>query len=109
MAVLEGSELEAEVAKLPGWEVRSGALEKSFQRGDFNGSMALLNRIAEAADAADHHPDVLISWDTSVTSTSMILGPSVEATSKRAPSKPTVSPTFGARPSSPKMNPPTVW
>jgi 4a-hydroxytetrahydrobiopterin dehydratase len=64
MAVLEGSELEAEVAKLPGWEVRSGALEKSFQRGDFNGSMALLNRIAEAADAADHHPDVLISWDT---------------------------------------------
>jgi 4a-hydroxytetrahydrobiopterin dehydratase len=64
MAVLEGSELEAEVAKLPGWEVRSGALEKSFQRGDFNGSMALLNRIAEAADAADHHPDVSISWDT---------------------------------------------
>ena len=64
MAVLEGSELEAEVAKHPGWEVRSGALEKSFQRGDFNGSMALLNRIAEAADAADHHPDVSISWDT---------------------------------------------
>ncbi|MGH3074410.1 MAG: 4a-hydroxytetrahydrobiopterin dehydratase [Gaiellales bacterium] len=64
MAVLESSELEAEVAKLPGWEVREGALEKSFKRGDFNGSMAFLNRIAEAADAADHHPDVSISWDT---------------------------------------------
>ena len=64
MAVLESSELEAEVGKLPGWEVREGALEKPFKRGDFNGSMAFLNRIAEAADAADHHPDVSISWDT---------------------------------------------
>jgi 4a-hydroxytetrahydrobiopterin dehydratase len=64
MAVLESSELEAEVDKLPGWEVHEGALEKSFKRGDFNGSMAFLNRIAEAADAADHHPDVSISWDT---------------------------------------------
>ena len=64
MAVLESSELEAEVGKLDGWEVREGALEKSFTCGDFNGSMAFLNRIAEAADAADHHPDVSISWDT---------------------------------------------
>jgi 4a-hydroxytetrahydrobiopterin dehydratase len=64
MTVLEGVELEAEVGKLPGWAVRSGALEKSFACGDFNGSMAYLNRIAEAADAADHHPDVAISWDT---------------------------------------------
>ena len=64
MAVLESSELEAEVGKLPGWEVREDALETSFKRGDFNGSVAFLNRIAEAADAADHHPDVSISWDT---------------------------------------------
>src|SRR6476620_3506352 len=60
MAVLESSELEAEVGKLPGWEVRDGALEKSFKRGDFNGSMAFLNRIAEAADAAVHHRDAAL-------------------------------------------------
>lgn len=64
MSVLESAELEAEVGKLDGWEVRGGALEKSFSCGDFNGSMAFLNRIAGAADAADHHPDVSISWDT---------------------------------------------
>jgi 4a-hydroxytetrahydrobiopterin dehydratase len=64
MTVLEGSELEAEVGKLPGWEVRSGALEKSFDCGDFSGSMAFANRIADAANAADHHPDVSISWNT---------------------------------------------
>ena len=64
MAVLESAELEAEVGKLDGWEVRDGALEKSFSCGDFTGSMAFLNRIADAANAADHHPDVSLSWDT---------------------------------------------
>jgi 4a-hydroxytetrahydrobiopterin dehydratase len=64
MPVLETGELQAEVAKLTGWEVHDGALEKSFTCGDFSGSMAFLNRIADAANAADHHPDVSISWDT---------------------------------------------
>ena len=64
MAVLESAELEAEVGKLDGWEVRDGALEKAFPCGDFKGSMAFLNRIADAANAADHHPDVSLSWDT---------------------------------------------
>jgi 4a-hydroxytetrahydrobiopterin dehydratase len=64
MAVLESAELQAEVGKLDGWEVRDGALEKSFDCGDFSGSMAFVNRIADAANAADHHPDVSISWGT---------------------------------------------
>lgn len=64
MPVLEQEKLEAEVASLGGWEIRDGALEKSFENGDFNGSMGFLNRVADAANAADHHPDVSISWDT---------------------------------------------
>ncbi len=64
MPVLEREKLDAEVASLDGWQVRDGALEKSFQNGDFSGSMAFLNRIADAANEADHHPDVTISWDT---------------------------------------------
>ena len=64
MAALEQQELEAEVGKLDGWEVRDGALQKDYSCGDFRGSMAFLNRVADAADAADHHPDAAISWDT---------------------------------------------
>jgi 4a-hydroxytetrahydrobiopterin dehydratase len=64
MPVLEQQQLDAEVEKLDGWEVRDGALQKSFACGDFAGSMDFLNRVAGAADAADHHPDVSISWDT---------------------------------------------
>jgi 4a-hydroxytetrahydrobiopterin dehydratase len=64
MAVLEQEQLDSELARLDGWEVRDGALEKSFGNGDFAGSMAFLNRVADAANEADHHPDVAISWDT---------------------------------------------
>ena len=64
MPVLEQQKLETEVGKLDGWKVRDGALEKSFQCGDFSGSMSFLNKVADAANTADHHPDVTISWDT---------------------------------------------
>ena len=64
MPVLGESELQSQIATLDGWEVHDGALEKSFQCGDFDGSMAFVNRIAQAASEADHHPDVSISWDT---------------------------------------------
>jgi 4a-hydroxytetrahydrobiopterin dehydratase len=64
MPVLTDSELEAEVAGMAGWEVRDGALQKAFGCGDFDGSMAFVNRVANAAAEADHHPDIAISWDT---------------------------------------------
>jgi 4a-hydroxytetrahydrobiopterin dehydratase len=64
MPVLAESELQAQVAEMPGWEIRAGALQKSYACGDFDGSIAFVNRVATAAAEADHHPDVAISWDT---------------------------------------------
>lgn len=57
-------ELGRRLSQLDGWSVRDGALEKSFECGDFAGAMAFLGRIAAAAEEADHHPDVSISWGT---------------------------------------------
>jgi 4a-hydroxytetrahydrobiopterin dehydratase len=64
MPVLDESELQAQVAGMPGWDVREGALQKAYSCGDFDGSMAFVNRVAKAAAEADHHPDIAISWDT---------------------------------------------
>jgi 4a-hydroxytetrahydrobiopterin dehydratase len=64
MPVLADSELRAQVAGMRGWEVRDGALQKAYSCGDFDGSMAFVNRVAKAAAEADHHPDIAISWDT---------------------------------------------
>jgi 4a-hydroxytetrahydrobiopterin dehydratase len=52
----------------PGWEhVQTGGgdkLVKEFDRGDFKGAVAFLNAILPVAEAANHHPDVEISWKT---------------------------------------------
>jgi 4a-hydroxytetrahydrobiopterin dehydratase len=47
----------------PGWHHRGNAIERTYDRGDFNGSIAFVNAIAEAANAMDHHPDIEISWN----------------------------------------------
>ena len=45
-----------------GWEVRDGALRKRYAFPDFASAMVFANRVADAAEAADHHPDMLVSW-----------------------------------------------
>ncbi len=48
---------------MPGWARDESEIVRSFDRGDFNGSIAFVNAIAAAANAADHHPDLAISWN----------------------------------------------
>ncbi len=63
MPVLAESDLNAQVAQMQGWEVHDGALERTYECGDFDGSMAFVNRVAKMAAEADHHPDIAIAWD----------------------------------------------
>ena len=46
-----------------GWEEVDGALEREFRFRDFAEALAFVNRVGEAAEAADHHPDVAIHWN----------------------------------------------
>ena len=52
-----------ELAALPGWQREGGEIVRTFDRGNFNGSIAFVNALAAAANAADHHPDLAISWN----------------------------------------------
>lgn len=54
-----------QVAALDGladWQPVYGALETRFRTGDFATGLALVNRIGGAAEAADHHPDLTLSY-----------------------------------------------
>lgn len=64
MAKLGDSEIEARLAEHPGWERQGDAIRKSFQRGDFVGSVSFVNGLVGPAEAMNHHPDLEISWDT---------------------------------------------
>src|SRR6266487_123162 len=41
-----------------GWTRDADALTKTFAFKGFKGAMAFVNRVAEAANAANHHPDI---------------------------------------------------
>jgi 4a-hydroxytetrahydrobiopterin dehydratase len=43
---------------LPDWRQLLGAIETTFRAGDFAKAAALVDQIASAANAANHHPDI---------------------------------------------------
>ncbi len=64
MAKLSDDELRAAVARLPGWAVSEGALVKRFTFPTFPEGVYFVDRVAEAAEAAGHHPDIDIRYVT---------------------------------------------
>ena len=60
---LTDSEVQAALQKLPGWSANGRAIERKFEFPDFKQAMAFVNRIADAAEEANHHPDIAISYN----------------------------------------------
>jgi len=46
------------------WTNDGQALTKSFDRRDFDGSIAFVNAVAAVANRLNHHPDIALSWNT---------------------------------------------
>lgn len=49
---------------LPGWSREGDALVRTAELPSFPAAIAVVDRIAEAAEAMDHHPDIDIRWRT---------------------------------------------
>ena len=43
---------------LPGWRYDRGEIFKNFKFGSFREAIAFIGRIADVAEAANHHPDL---------------------------------------------------
>lgn len=47
-----------------GWHEQDGALVRERRFDDFAAALAFVNRVGEAAEAANHHPDILLhGWN----------------------------------------------
>jgi 4a-hydroxytetrahydrobiopterin dehydratase len=64
VALLSDAEVAEKLTGLSGWERSGAAIQKSFKRDDFVGSVRFLSSLVEPAEAMNHHPDVAVSWDT---------------------------------------------
>ena len=64
MAVLTDDQVDAAAKDLDGWERADGALRRSIKFPSFLAGIDAVRRVAEHAEAQDHHPDIDIRWRT---------------------------------------------
>ncbi len=63
MPALASVDVERRLRSLQGWARRDDALHKEIQFRDFRQAMAFVDRVADEANAADHHPDICIRYN----------------------------------------------
>jgi len=61
---LEGTEIEKRLKDLEGWEWMENEITKQHDFPSFRSAIHFVNRVAELAEAADHHPDITIHFRT---------------------------------------------
>jgi 4a-hydroxytetrahydrobiopterin dehydratase len=60
--LLSDEEIETRLGELDGWSREGDAITKTFDEGDFVGSVEFVRRVTGPAEEMGHHPDVSISW-----------------------------------------------
>jgi len=60
--LLSDEEIEARLAELDGWAREGDTVTKTFDRGDFVGSVEFVRALVEPAEEMGHHPDLTLSW-----------------------------------------------
>jgi 4a-hydroxytetrahydrobiopterin dehydratase len=59
---LSDLEIQRALGRLPGWSRRGDALTKTYTFPTFAEGIAFVTRVAKAADARNHHPDIDIRY-----------------------------------------------
>jgi 4a-hydroxytetrahydrobiopterin dehydratase len=56
------ADAEQRLKSLSGWRLEGNEIRKQFTFPGFPEAVAFVNRLAPEAEAADHHPDILINY-----------------------------------------------
>lgn len=64
--LLTDDEVQQQLADLSGWSTVEGepAIRSTVKLADFAAALAYVNRVGDLAEAANHHPDIDIRWNT---------------------------------------------
>ncbi len=61
--ILDQSQIQTSLASLPGWNLEQGELVRTLAFEDFLQAMKFVNKVADLADKAAHHPDIDIRYN----------------------------------------------
>jgi 4a-hydroxytetrahydrobiopterin dehydratase len=64
MSLLGEDEIQGRLAGLPDWSREGESISCLRKRGSFAAAVLYVGAVAYLAEAANHHPDILIQWDT---------------------------------------------
>jgi len=59
---LSTDEIQKKLKTLNGWQLADQAIKKQFVFESFMPAIRFVNRVAELAEAVDHHPDITINY-----------------------------------------------
>jgi 4a-hydroxytetrahydrobiopterin dehydratase len=64
MTLLGDAEIQQRLAAVGEWRREDQAIVREWKLDDFAAAIAFVNRVADAAEAANHHPDILVhGWN----------------------------------------------
>ncbi len=61
-AKLSETEAQSRLASVPGWTIENGELTRAFKLPSFPAALLFVNAVGHLAEAANHHPDILIQY-----------------------------------------------
>ena len=62
MAKLSQADVDQRMKELRGWTLQGDEIVKQYTFKNFPEAIAFVSRLAPEAEAADHHPDILINY-----------------------------------------------
>jgi 4a-hydroxytetrahydrobiopterin dehydratase len=62
--LLSSPEINVKLNKLVDWKLENQSITKEYTLKDFKSALSFVNKVGEAANNLDHHPDIFIhSWN----------------------------------------------
>ncbi len=64
MTLLTEDQITTGLGRAARWERAGDSITRTVKLGDFRDAMLYVGAVAHLAQAANHHPDIAISWNT---------------------------------------------
>ena len=63
MGLLDKERIDSELSNLPGWARDGDEIVRRYDLPDFVAAVEFVRRVADRAEAANHHPDIAIHYN----------------------------------------------